>query len=294
MRTTRQHDAFHGQMAVPLRRACLVPLLATFLWSSSAAATAITQAPQVNVGGQQVTVWWKTDVSASTEVAFGPTSAASFAAYPNQSIFSDAAGTNHSRTLRRVPPGTYFYRVRNTDGASAVESAEGTFVVPLSEAFPLGNLSFNGAVRAIAKGGNTWYLGGDFTSVGEAMGSGVAVDATTGVLLQNDFPEVAGEVRAVASDGAGGFYIGGRFTAVGGFVRNNAAHILPDQGVDPDWNPDVNGVNGIVLGLAVSGSTVYLGGTFTTVNGGTPRYDAVGSGRGQAAQPGCAGVCLRP
>ena len=66
-------------------------------------------------------------------------------------------------------------------------------------------------------------------------------------------------------------YIGGQFTAVraagaasGGVTRNRAAAIDLATGAVTSWNPNVNGT---VQTIAVSGTTVYMGGSFTTVGG---------------------------
>ena len=89
-------------------------------------------------------------------------------------------------------------------------------------------------------------------------------------------PQVAGSdpealvpgVFAEVSDGAGGWYIGGSFTSVGGLPRNGVAHILANKTVDPSFNPNVVGQ---VYSMVLSGSTLYLGGLFTTVNGSSTR-----------------------
>lgn len=60
--------------------------------------------------------------------------------------------------------------------------------------------------------------------------------------------------------------IGGDFTAVGGLPRRNAAAILPDGSVDPDFAPDPDGVVQALAGSA-DGSIVYIGGSFATVGG---------------------------
>ena len=245
--------------------------MALLLSGTAASAVTLTQAPRVQMGARQVTVTWKTDVSSSTELAWGPVSASSFAAYPHQSSATGLLGSSHSRTLRRLAPGTWFFRVRSTDGAAPVESAEATFVVPSIDAFPLGDLSFNGAVTAITRLGTTWYVGGSFTAVGGTSGASVAVDMTLGRGLDTDFPEFAGPVSAVVSDGQGGFFVGGTFSTVGGLPLRNAAHLLPDRGVDPDWKPDPGGS---VKALGVSGTTVYLAGAFVTANGATVRNRA--------------------
>ena len=57
----------------------------------------------------------------------------------------------------------------------------------------------------------------------------MTLDAATGLLADQDFPEVRGQVLAVVSDGAGGAYLGGLFSSVGGHLRFNVAHLLPDD-----------------------------------------------------------------
>ena len=85
-------------------------------------------------------------------------------------------------------------------------------------------------------------------------------DATTGVAVSG-FPEVKGSVYAVVPDGAGGWYIGGSFTSVGGFPRMDVAHILSNNTISP-WNPNANGA---VRAMVLSAGTVYVGGEFTTI-----------------------------
>src|SRR5262245_6400911 len=123
----------------------------------------------------------------------------------------------------------------------------------------------DGPVYATALSGNVLYIGGYFSRVGPATGSGVPVDKSTGVPTSG-FPKVAGTVLAVAPDGVGGWFIGGSFAAVGGFPRSNVAHILADNMV-ASWDP---GANGAVHAIAVTASRVYVGGEFTSI-GGQPR-----------------------
>jgi hypothetical protein len=115
-----------------------------------------------------------------------------------------------------------------------------------------------GAVHAIGKFGNTVYVGGAFEYLGPPTGSAASLDVATGAPLAG-FPEVNGGVRAFAPDGAGGWYIGGQFSIVGGRARNNLAHIKADLSVDDTWAPIVDGP---VNALAVGGSSVYVGGHF--------------------------------
>lgn len=129
----------------------------------------------------------------------------------------------------------------------------------------------NATVRAISQpdADGTRYLGGDFTAFDQwGTGGGALIGAASG-RVNPAFPAVTvtgggGIVYAAVSDGSGGVYVGGSFTAVGGVARTNAAHINADGSVDPDWNPAPNGQ---VRAIATSGSTVFLGGGFTTVGG---------------------------
>ena len=132
----------------------------------------------------------------------------------------------------------------------------------------------NGPVLAIATSGNTIYLGGNFSQIGTATGTWASLSSSSGQ-LDRAMPQVAGSdpelvpgVFAEVSDGAGGWYIGGSFTSVGGLPRNGVAHILANKTVDPSFNPNVVGQ---VYSMVLSGSTLYLGGLFTTVNGSTTR-----------------------
>src|SRR5688572_20332560 len=88
----------------------------------------------------------------------------------------------------------------------------------------------NNTVYAVATFGDTIYAGGSFTEVGRATGGAAAFDPATGALL-GPLPTVLGQVHAIISDGAGGCYIGGQFTHVGGLPRQNLAHIASDNTV---------------------------------------------------------------
>lgn len=127
--------------------------------------------------------------------------------------------------------------------------------------------AFDGEIKAIAKSGCSIYVGGGFTSVGEAMSYGVALDTNTGQKAPSfKYEGINGMIYAVAPDGQGGWYIGGDFTRVGNHVRHRLAHISASGAVLP-WNP---GTNNTVYTIAVAGSVVYVGGLFTTI-GGHPR-----------------------
>ncbi len=118
----------------------------------------------------------------------------------------------------------------------------------------------NGFVSAVATSGNTIYLGGQFTQVGPATGSAVGISAATGAVVQPT-AGATGIVYAVASDGSGGWYFGGLFKFVQGQPRSNLAHV--DAGGNlTSWSPNADNT---VSTLVVSGSTVYVGGLFTSI-----------------------------
>ncbi len=128
---------------------------------------------------------------------------------------------------------------------------------------------FNASVESLAVGADgTQYVGGSFTRWAPQTGGGAAVDTTSGQ-VNRSFPAMNGSVLAAADDGAGGFYVAGTFTAILGEARSNLGHINADGTLNP-WNPGQvlsEGYSGYVDALAVSGSTVYIGGAFDTIGG---------------------------
>ena len=54
------------------------------------------------------------------------------------------------------------------------------------------------------------------------------------------------------------------FTSIGGQTRNRIAALDTTTGLATTWNPDANST---VNALAVSGSTVYAGGSFGNIGG---------------------------
>lgn len=115
---------------------------------------------------------------------------------------------------------------------------------------------------AIARTGNTLYIGGTFSSVGPCTGGGVPLSRASSDLPGN-FPKVAGTVLAVIADGSGGWFIGGRFSAVGTLPRLNLAHVLRD-GTVSNLAPQPNGA---VSCLALGGGALFVGGEFTSIAG---------------------------
>lgn len=173
-----------------------------------------------------------------------------------------------------------------------------------------GAYTVNGPVRAIAHAGGRTFIGGDFTRVGRRTGSG-AVLSDAGA--RRDFPEVAGgDVHASISDQAGGWYIGGTFTSVGGQPHARLAHVNADGTVDGGFNPRVTDffggpaeVNALALSRPGPGGarTLYVGGEFDLIgvgdtephrnvaalnaSDGTPQAFTLGTGCAQTQLPAC-------
>ena len=121
----------------------------------------------------------------------------------------------------------------------------------------------NGLVDSVLPAGKVVYIGGAFSYVGPNTGSGVPLGLRSGSALAR-FPRINGTVRAVVSDGHGGYYIGGSFDRVGGVLRVNLAHVTVDGRVVSTWDPDPTGE---VLALSLRGSILYVGGQFTLIGG---------------------------
>ncbi len=126
----------------------------------------------------------------------------------------------------------------------------------------------DGDVHALARSGTTVYLGGDFRYLGPRNPS-LARIGPDGSADTSFAAVTAGYVRAVEPDGAGGWFVGGSFSRIGGVARASLAHVLADGSVDPAFSADVS-PGGEVRVLARAGAALYVGGDFTEI-GGQPR-----------------------
>src|SRR5262245_17547814 len=122
----------------------------------------------------------------------------------------------------------------------------------------------NGPVSAVARAGDRIILGGSFDYIGPVTGPGAAISTSTGE-HSPEFPLIeGGHIHGAIGDGAGGFYIGGDFTMVGGLPRRGLAHLLEDGRVDETWEATVDGE---VYALALGAGRLYAGGDFAKANG---------------------------
>src|SRR3954470_9684232 len=165
--------------------------------------------------------------------------------------------TRHLRASRRLLLGTLLLAAIVPVTARAADSPVSTTSVLDG---PVNAAAFDSSGRA--------YVGVSLNYVGPRLGSGIAL-TTASATPAAGLPDINGSVLAAVPDGAGGQFIGGRFTSVGGVTRNRLAHIRADHSLDPDWNPNANGVVR-ALARSTSGDTVFVGGDFTNI-GGTSR-----------------------
>ncbi|MDQ3121103.1 MAG: hypothetical protein M3Q59_01040 [Actinomycetota bacterium] len=130
------------------------------------------------------------------------------------------------------------------------------------------------SIESIAVHCDTIYVAGAFESIGPRTGplASVSLDGSADPSVMPrlwnqqrfDATTSAPRVTSVVTDGAGGWFIAGSFDFVGDQHCPGVVHLLQSGRVDPDV---CFGTDGTVKALAVSGSTLYLGGEFAQVAG---------------------------
>ena len=134
-------------------------------------------------------------------------------------------------------------------------------------------------VNDIAIAGSRVYLVGWFTAVGGVTRNHAAAVSTGGGLEAWD-PNLDNSANAIAVSGSTA-YLGGDFTTVGGAARGHLAAVSADgSGAVTAWNPQIASAPGDssdVHEVAISETTVYVGGLFDEVSGAV-RNDAAAIG----------------
>jgi trimeric autotransporter adhesin len=174
------------------------------------------------------------------------------------------AAADVSDLLQVIVTGTDF------SGAYSVTSAQTDQVQPNSVSFQSPVSVVDGTVNASAASDHSsTYVGGSFDTVGPGVGGAgsISVSSATGKDVLLAAGATGGSVLAIAPDGAGGYFIGGTFTAVQGTACSSLAHILPTTGkLDSTYCPSsgtgtVNALDRLPSGvLAVGGLFNFDGG----------------------------------
>ena len=180
---------------------------------------------------------------------------------PNGAVYATAQGADGTTYVG----GNFTAWGPQTGRGAALDLANGAVI----RTFP----PVNGIVIAVASDGvGGWYIGGTFTQEAGVTRNRMAHILATGALDPVWNPDANGQVNALAVSG-GMVYAGGNFTTLcttaasscwngsAAQTRNRLAAIGVDSTL-AGWNP---GANSLVNALAISGTTVYVGGTFTTV-----------------------------
>lgn len=130
----------------------------------------------------------------------------------------------------------------------------------------------NGIVKVIIPDGSGgWFIGGNFTMVGDSIRLGVAHILNNGSVSSWN-PQVSDEfngrdvIDLVLHNNV--IYIAGNFTIVNGVTRNYLAAV-DINGNLLEWNPNPNW---IVNSIAVSGNSLITGGLFTSISGQQRNY----------------------
>ncbi len=129
---------------------------------------------------------------------------------------------------------------------------------------------FSRGVDDMVLDGNTLYIGGDFTTIGSDSRTYLgAVSITTGSSTSWN-PSLSGGFNGVyaLAQTASSVFAGGDFTSVGGDSRSFIAEMSKTTGSSTAWNASASAAfSGSVGVITINGSTVYVGGRFSSIGG---------------------------
>ena len=73
----------------------------------------------------------------------------------------------------------------------------------------------NGTVNSVVSDASSLYVGGSFSYIGPQNAGGLALIDPNGT-LEDQLPQTSGFVNTIIPDGAGGWFVGGQFSDMGG------------------------------------------------------------------------------
>lgn len=130
----------------------------------------------------------------------------------------------------------------------------------------------NNVLSLAAQPDGNILAGGNFTSMGGQTRNRIArLDPTTGLpdTFNPDVPGISGAVNCIRLQPDGRILVGGSFTIIGGFMRNNIARLNPDGTLHVVFNPNANSfVNANAIVVQPDGK-ILVGGGFATIGGAT-------------------------
>ncbi len=168
--------------------------------------------------------------------------------------------------------------------------------VKLSTTSDIPNMSFpqvnNQVTACVADGSGGWYIAGVFTEVGGLARNGLAHILGSGTVDAAWDPGADQVILTLAVSGSA-VYAGGVFSTIGGVSRYGIAKLDKVTGaVDAGWNANL-GIASYISVITPSGSSVYVGGVFTTIGGQTrnniAKLDTIAGNANTTWNPGADG-----
>ena len=131
----------------------------------------------------------------------------------------------------------------------------------------------NNQVRSLVLSGTTLYIGGLFSTTNSVSRLYVSALNTNNPGSNKTWNSTLNSYAySLVSDGTS-VYAGGIFTLVNGITtRNRLAKFDLNGNLDATWNPNAAGGGSSVEKLAVSGTNILAGGSFTTIGGISRNY----------------------
>ncbi len=138
--------------------------------------------------------------------------------------------------------------------------------------YPEPHIFTNGIVRVVAFHEGRLYVGGNFTRVTDSSGTYERVDLAVYDMASGRVTDFIantdrGTVRAIAF-GNGALFVGGSFSKVNGIPCSRVAAIDPNSGsVINEFRNGGGYIDGEVWALAAGKSLLYVGGSFSSIDG---------------------------